>query len=357
MADWILPLGGFICGAVAGAAARRGRLCTMGAIEDVVVAGDYRRAKAWGLALAVAAALTQAFALAGWIDPAQAIYGGPRLDLLGAVLGGAIFGVGMALAGTCGFGLLVRAGGGDLRAFVSAGVMGVVAFAATAGVLEGLRAAAVRAGTVDLGFMGGPLATEIAARHFGPTGAALVVLGGVAALALFALSDQRLRRKPRLLAASGLIGAAVAGGWLATGPLADPFGAHRLESLTFVAPIGRLILQIMSEALSNAGFGVGSVLGVMAGSFAVAMAQEEGRFEAFDDPREMKRHLLGAALMGLGGVLARGCTIGQGLSAGSLTSISTPLVLGGIVLGAALGLRHLIEGRPLFSFRRGSAAE
>ena len=357
MADWILPLGGFICGAAAGAAARRGRLCTMGAIEDVVVAGDYRRAKAWGLALAVAAALTQALVLAGWLDPAQALYGGPRLDLLGAALGGAVFGVGMALAGTCGFGLLVRAGGGDLRAFVSAGVMGVVAFAATAGVLEGLRAPLVRAGTVDLSPFGGPLATGIANQSGGAALSGFLILGGIAALAGAALADPRLRRKPRLLGASALIGAAIAGGWLVTGPLADPFGAHRLESLTFVAPIGRLILQIMTEALTNAGFGVASVLGVMAGSFAVAMAQEEGRFEAFDDPREMKRHLLGAALMGLGGVLARGCTIGQGLSAGSLTSVSTPLVLAGIVLGAALGLRHLIEGRPLFSFRRGSAAE
>ena len=53
------------------------------------------------------------------------------------------------------------------------------------------------------------------------------------------------------------------------------------------------------------------------------------------------RHLLGATLMGIGGVTAMGCTVGQGISAISMLSLSSFLALGGIVLGAVAMLRYL----------------
>ena len=137
-----------------------------------------------------------------------------------------------------------------------------------------------------------------------------------------------------------------------TGVLADPFDGQHPESLTFVAPLGRLILQLVGEALSSTGFAVATLFGVGVGSFAVAAVRRELRWEAFDDQREMRRHLLGAMLMGIGGVLARGCTIGQGLSGTSTLSIAAPIAVLAMVVGARLGLTHLIEGRPLFARRR-----
>ena len=85
------------------------------------------------------------------------------------------------------------------------------------------------------------------------------------------------------------------------------------------------------------------------GSFVIAAFRDELRWEAFDDPREMRRHLLGAVLMGVGGVLARGCTIGQGLTGTSTLSIAAPIAVLAMVVGARVGLAHLIEGRPLFA--------
>jgi uncharacterized membrane protein YedE/YeeE len=145
------------------------------------------------------------------------------------------------------------------------------------------------------------------------------------------------------------MGCAVAGGWLVTGVLQDPFDGQRPESLTFVAPLGRLILQIMGEALSSTGFAVATIFGVGVGSFAITALRDELRWEAFDDQREMRRHLLGAILMGVGGVLARGCTIGQGLTGSSTLSIAAPIAVLAMVVGARIGLAHLIEGRPLFA--------
>ena len=112
----LLPVGGFICGCVAGFAAQYGRLCTVGAIEDALMGGDFRRASAWGLAAAIAILLTQALVFAEALDLSATHYVQSRLDLFGLVVGGLLFGLGAALVGTCAFGLLVRVGTGDLRA-------------------------------------------------------------------------------------------------------------------------------------------------------------------------------------------------------------------------------------------------
>lgn len=351
--DWAI-LGGFLCGLLAGGAARYGRLCTMGAIEDALIGGDYRGAKAWGLAVAVGIATTQAVTALGLADISTAIYLSPRLHVFAVVLGGLLFGLGMTLAGTCSFGLIVRAGGGDLRAAVAAVLVGVFAFAATTGALATLRLGLWETGVLSLAvprpagvvsvvrsMVGAPLAWGLVA---------IVCLGLCGA----ALSDPRLRKRPRLLASAAGLGLAVTLGWIVTSTAVDAMTLDRVESLSFVAPVGRALLQLMIEPFRNIGFGVAALGGVALGSATVAALRREFRWEAFDDPREMRRHILGAVLMGTGGVLAQGCTIGQGLSAASALAISAPIFLLSVVLGARVGLWHLIEGQSLWRLGRRS---
>ncbi len=347
---WLL-IGGFLCGIAAGAAARYGRICSMSAIEDALIAKDFRAAKAWGLALAVAILSTQVMALVWAFDLKASVYTTGHLDLLGALLGGLMFGFGMAMVGTCSFGLLVRAGSGDMRAIVSAAVVGIAAFAFTAGVLSPLRMQLAGLLTVDLAPRGGPLIPGLLAPLAGTSEQllALSLAGAIAVLlAGTALADRRLRKRPRLLLAAVALGAAFAAGWAVTAFSVDRMETRRLESLSFVAPVGRLLLQVMTDSLKDVGFGVASVAGVFAGALITAVLKDEIRREAFDDVREMRRHMLGAVLMGCGGVLARGCTIGQGMSAASALAISAPLVVLGVVLGAKIGLSLLLEGRALW---------
>jgi uncharacterized membrane protein YedE/YeeE len=347
----VLPIGGFICGLVAGFAAQYGRLCTIGAMEDALVGRDYRRAGAWAVSVALAIMLTQGLVLAGALDLSATHHTQPRLEIVGLVAGGLMFGLGAALVGTCAFGLLVRLGTGDLRALVCALVLGLTAFSATGGVLSFVRVGLADLGAFDMSAIGGKTLTGIVSGQLGQAIAflcALLVAGGLLGVAL---TNQGLYRRPRLLLASCLMGCAVGGGWLVTGVLASPFDVQRPESLTFVAPLGRLLLQLMGESLATTGFAAATVLGAAVGSFAIAWVRDEFRWEAFDDQREMRRHLLGAALMGIGGVLARGCTVGQGLSGASTLSIAAPVAVLAMVVGARLGLGHLIEGRPLFARR------
>ena len=343
--DWAVA-GGVFAGALAGGAARFGKLCTMSAIEDVLVARNYRGAKAWGVALAVATAATQTMQWIGWIDLSRSPYASSQLHVLGVVIGGVIFGLGMALAGTCSFGLMVRAGGGDLRALMSALVVGIFAFALTAGFLAPLRMPFLTVGTLDLSAYGGASLDQIFRHSIGIWATRLICAGFVGLLMAMALADRRLRKRPRLLAGACLIGLAIAVGWYTTARAVDAMTLDRPESLSFVAPVGRLLLQFMIEPLRNVGFGVGAACGAISASFLVAMILDEFHWEAFDDAWEMRRHLFGAALMGIGGVLAQGCTIGQGLSAASTLALSAPLFVIGAMLGAKIGLRHLLEGFP-----------
>jgi uncharacterized protein len=348
--DWAI-VGGFLAGAIAGGATRFGRLCTMSAIEDALIARDRRAAKAWGLAIASAIGFTQLFLALGWIDLSRNIYTNPQLHVFGALLGGTLFGLGMSLVGTCSFGLLIRAGGGDLRAMITAFVVGIFAFALTSGALAPLRDPLLKIGLVDIA-SASTSPDQFLARILGPQAAQLMVVSLVGGLAALALADKRLRRRPRMLASAITLGFAVTLGWLMTSRAVDALALERTESLTFVAPVGRALAQFMLQPFRNIGFGVAAVCGAIAASFIVAKARKDFRWEAFDDAYEMRRHLLGASLMGIGGVLAQGCTLGQGLSAASVLAFSAPLFLFGVLAGAKIGLKHLIEGYALWRLGR-----
>lgn len=349
--NWIIA-GGLLAGILAGGAARFGRLCTMSAIEDALVARDFRGLRAWGLALAVAIVATQAAVALGYLDLTRALYLSPRFNPAGPIIGGTLFGLGMTLAGTCGFGLLVRAGAGDLRAAVAALVVGIMAMSITAGILGPIRIRMLEVGVIDLSGAGGVSIPAIIASFIGWRAAVATIALVVAALLFAVIRDRRLRQRPRLLIGAAGMGLAVAAGWLATARAVDALLLDRPESLSFVAPVGRALLQVMMEPFRNVGFGVAAMAGVVAASFAVAWWRDELRWEAFDDPLEMRRHLLGAALMGIGGVLAQGCTIGQGLSAASALSLTAPLFVASVFVGAKIGLMHLIDGRSLWRLGR-----
>ncbi|KQW18299.1 lipocalin [Afipia sp. Root123D2] len=357
MSAWMPAIGGFAIGAMAGFAVRRARLCTFGAIEDALMGGDSRRMRIFGLALGIAILGTQALVLARFLDPQLTTFTPPALPLISIMIGSLMFGVGMAMVGTCGFGTLVRLGTGDLRSLVVVLVLGAVAYATLRGVLADFRIGVLENFAVAMPENVGSDMASLSSHALGlDVRAALAAIAG-ATLCWLALGDPRLRRTPRLLSAGIILGVLIVGGWIVTTTLADEFaGPVRPQSLTFVSTIGKAIFAGILNVASFADFGVGSVFGVVAGSCLAAWISDELRWEAFDDDHEMRRHLTGAALMGAGGILAGGCTIGQGLSAGSMLSLSWPFAVGGMVLGARLGIAILVDGSTRHMIQRGWAS-
>jgi hypothetical protein len=165
---------------------------------------------------------------------------------------------------------------------------------------------------------------------------------------MVALRSAELRGDHKAIGWSMAVGMAVAGGWAGTQWVAA-HGFHNapVESFTFTAPLGETLLFLMTSSGGGLSFSVGAVAGVLLGAFAGSVIKGHFRWEACEDPRELKRQCIGAVCMGFGAVLALGCTIGQGISAFAVFAFSAPLTFAAIFAGAALGLRQLITGFAL----------
>ncbi len=339
---------GLFLGVTIGVAARWAQFCTLGAIADAVIVGDQRRLRAWALAITVSIAGTQLLHMIDAIDIGRSIYLGGGVDWLGALLGGLMFGVGMALVGTCGFGTLIRLGGGDLRALVDLATLGFFAYLTLSGPLAYVRTLMIEPTGISLPGLTNAGLPEIAAYlsgHADSSTRPLVTMFVVVLLLIFCFRDRSFRSRYKEILVAVIIGFATVAAWLTTGAIGyDEFDPRPPVSFTFVRPLGESLLYLMLMSGMALNFGIASVAGVLAGAHLAARAKGEWRREGFDGDREMVRHLAGSAMMGSGGVLALGCTIGQGISGMSTLSISAPLALLAIFAGAAFGLRYLEEG-------------
>lgn len=330
---------GLIGGIALGLAARIGRFCTLGAIEDALYSSDDRRLRMWGLGIGTAVIGTHLILSTGLLVAADTVYLTQSWTPLATVIGGLIFGYGMALAGNCGYGALARLGGGDLRSFVIVIVMGLSAYVVMSGPLAHLR--------VWL-FPVEPAATpqglsQLAAGFGIPPIVSGLVLGGL--ILAVSLSSREMLRAPGHLFWGVVVGLAVVSGWAGTAWIAQAgFGNEPVESHSFAAPIGDTIFYAMTASGNTLSFSVGSVAGVLIGACLGSFFKGHFRWEACEDPRELRRQILGAAFMGTGAILAVGCSVGQGLTAFAVLSYSAPVAFASIFAGAAIGLRQLIAG-------------
>lgn len=342
---------------VFGAIAQRTHFCTMGAVSDIVNMGDWTRMRMWGMAIGVAMIGFFTLAAMGLIDPAKTLYASNRFIWLSALVGGALFGFGMVLSSGCGSKTLVRIGGGSLKSLVVFVVMGVAAFAT----LKGLTAV-VRVATVDrvaMDFAGNATLPNwvSAATGIAPaaTGVGLAVLIG-GCLILWALWGPDFRRFDNLLAGLGIGGVIVAMWWVSghhgyvaehPDTLQEAFiatNSGRAEAMSFVSPVAYTVDWVMffSDKSKLVTIGIASVFGVVAGSALQAIFSRSFRWEGFRDARDTGNHLVGAVLMGVGGVTAMGCTVGQGLSGVSTLSATSLVALASILGGCVAGLKYQI---------------
>ena len=345
---------GFILSMVFGAIAQRTHFCTMGAVSDIVTMGDWTRMRMWGMAIGVAMIGFFSMAAAGLIDPAKTLYASNRFIWLSALVGGAMFGFGMVLSSGCGSKTLVRIGGGSLKSLVVFAVMGIAAFATLKGITAVVRVATVDRVVVDFtsnaalpNWLGIAMGVAPAIAGLG-----LALLIG-SSLIVWALCGRDFRRLDNLLAGLG-IGAVVAAMWWVSGRLGyvaehpetlqEAFlatNSGRAEAMSFVSPVAYTLdwLMFFSDKSKVLTLGIVSVLGVVAGSALHALLSRNFRWEGFRDARDTGNHLVGATLMGVGGVAAMGCTIGQGLSGISTLSATSFVALAAILAGGVAGLK------------------
>ncbi len=345
----VVGIAGFVAGIIFGGTMILTNFCTMGALSDIVFMGNYNRFRAWLLAIAVAIIGAQTLQMMEMVDLYTSIYQTTNLGWLGAILGGLMFGFGMTMAGGCASKNLVRIGSGNLKAVIVIIVMGIFAYMTLRGLIGMARLQLEAISNVDLAEMG--LASQgivdIVAAAVGSKAedvrlAVTTLIAG--ALLVYCFKDAEFRSSGRDLAGGVIIGALIVSGWWITGVLgADDFDPMPLFSFTFVSPTGQSIQYLMTFTGATINFGIATVGGVIVGSFLITMATKSFRVESFSDTADMKRHLFGAAIMGVGGVIALGCTIGQGITGFSTLAIGSLIALISIIIGGLIGLKYMEE--------------
>ncbi|WIW48384.1 YeeE/YedE family protein [Bradyrhizobium sp. 62B] len=343
----LVILAGLGIGLVYGAVGLLSGFCLMSSMRGWLAEGDGRLVRTYALAIAVAIAASQFLAGNGMVDLGKTIYLQPSFSVPVLFIGGLLFGYGMVLSNGCGSRALVLLGRGNLRSFVVVVVLAIAAQMTLKGLIAPARIALVQASqtTVNANSLPSLLATlgltEALSR-------ALATVTIVVALMLFAFAHPAFRRSPGQIVAGIIVGLLVAGGWYVTGWLgADDFNPIPVTSLTFIVPIADSLQYAMLSTGLTLNFGIATVAGVFVGSLATALATGRFKLEGYSSPRHMLRSGTGAALMGIGGVMAFGCSIGQGLTGVSTLALGSFVAIAGILLGTAAGLRGGLRVQPL----------
>ena len=353
--------GGFVVAFLFGLVAAKTNFCTMGALSDIVNMGHWGRMRMWLLAMAVAIVGTSWLSYAGLVDLSKSVPQRPLLAWLSLALGGLIFGVGMTLAGGCANKNLIRLGGGSVRSLVVLVFMGIASYMTLKGLFGQWRAGFLDPVSINLGERGWAdqgLGTALARTTGMDAKTALLAVAAscVAGLLIFVFKDKRFRANATQIVGGLVLGALVVAGWYVTGHLGygeNPetletvffaTNTRTLESLSFVAPLAFSLelLMLWTDASLHVTFGIASVLGVIAGSAAYALASKSFRWEGFASMDDLRNQLVGAMLMGFGGVTALGCTIGQGLSGLSTLAIGSFIAVAGIMAGSVATLKYLL---------------
>jgi uncharacterized membrane protein YedE/YeeE len=343
----IAILSGLVIGLLYGSIGLLSGFCMMSSLRGWWAEGDGRLVRTYALAMGIAIAASQLLAARGAVDLAKSIYLQPSFSAPIIFLGGMLFGYGMVLSNGCGSRALILLGKGNLRSFVVVIVLGIFAEMTLKGLIAPARVAAIQVTqvTAKINSLPALLSSFGLNEVYGRMFATSLVSAG---LIIFAFSHAPFRRSIGQMAAGVAVGLLIAAGWYASGHLgADDFNPVPVASLTFIAPIADSLQYLMLSTGSTLSFGIATVAGVFAGSLVTALLTGRFELEGYRSPQHMLRSAGGAALMGAGGVMAFGCSIGQGLTGISTLALASFVAVAGILVGSGLGLRGALRVRPL----------
>lgn len=341
----------FFLGLAFGVFARWGRFCLLRGLRQSVgldpheAPGTAPALQAFALALAVALLGAQGLQLMGLVDLGNAQIVRPNFSIVGVFIGGAIFALGMVLANACGARSLVLLAGGNLRSLVTVVFLALGAQASSTGVLvplrqwfQGIAPSALEYSTLTQQLQGNSLSAL--------TSYTLVAIVPALLLGIYALWRPALRRSPAQWISALVIGALVAVGWWISAHVGvDEFDPAKLTSLSFISPIAESLLYVQVAVGRELDAAITMVLGVLAGACVTALVTRTARWEGFDSPLHLAKSAIGGWLMGFGGLLAAGCSIGQGLSGLSTGASATLPAVAGIVLTTWVTLKIVAARR------------
>ncbi|MGD8783072.1 MAG: YeeE/YedE thiosulfate transporter family protein [Thioalkalispiraceae bacterium] len=331
--QWLV-VGGLVLGAIFGFITRQFRVCLVNAVSSVSLIKDYRYALLFAVAALVAITGTQLLEIYDIVDIEKAAYRDTRLDWLGVIIGGLIFGIGATLAGGDAARIVILAGNGNHAGWVAVFFFAIFASVAQFGLLESFRVASMLNTSITVTNDAG-LATLLSA----PSWLVLIVIDVL--LIGFIFTQWKKHAEIKLLLAGALLGATVIAAWYTTGVLAvDEFAPPKSPSaMTVSGPMSRTGIMIVAGQYPAFSFSVAFVVALLAISFLVALVTRQFSFTPIKG--SVGKVALGGSLMGVGGTLAYGCNIGQGYSGLSTLSLESILAVIAMIAGIHLTTRYL----------------
>jgi len=356
-----VALYGFLAAVIFGYVGNKTQFCTMGSVSDWVNMGSKVRLRAWILAIGVAIIGAQTMQWLGWVDLGKSIYLTTSFGWLGYLLGGLLFGIGMTLGSGCAQKTLVKIGGGNLKSVVVLLVMGITAYTTLRGLLGLFRVNVINATNLDLSTLdisSQSIPGILAAITDWPLPTLQPVIAILAGLLIlwYVFKDPDFRSNKDSMLAGLTLGLLIVSAWYITGVIGnDDFEPVPVEAITFVAPTGNTVNYLMTYTGSVINFGIAITFGMIFGSFIYALLHRSIHIETFSNQQDMINHLIGAVLMGFGGVISLGCTVGQGVSGVSTLALGSLMTLAAIVFGSALTMKiqyYLMDSSFLTALRR-----
>lgn len=334
----VLAAGGLLIGVLFGACAQSSKFCLRSAVIEFSHGLLGSKFAIWLLTFSAAVAGTNALIALGLLDVTGARQLAARGSISGSLIGGLLFGAGMILARGCASRLLVLSATGNLRALISGLVLTIVGQASLRGFLAPVREALSELWTVP----GGPsrsLLSFVDAGAVSGVGLGVLWLGGALWLA------RRGRVSLHAGASAVAVGLAVAAGWLFTFRVSQSsFNFVQVKSISFIGPSADTLMGLINSPSLQLGFDVGLVPGVFAGSLLAALVTGEWKLQGFQDGPSMGRYLVGASMMGFGGMLAGGCAVGAGVTGGAIFALTSWIALTAMWAGALL-THYLVDER------------
>ena len=350
-----------VLGFILGYVVNKTNFCTMGAVSDLVNIGDASRLKAWLLAITTAILGVTILEFSGVIDLNESripyrnsVFFWPRY-----IIGGIMFGIGMTLASGCGNKILIRIGGGNIKSIFVLFIAGLMAILMTRTDFYGSFfhswMSPISPDLAKIGLNDQSIHTIFSSvTGIDPTSIIikLVIPFLICAFLLKYILFSNSRIKSDNILSGVVVGLVVTFAWLLTGGdlgqswienndfLDTPYPAVGVQSFTFINPMGEALIYT-SNLFDNfyLTFGVAALLSTIFGSFVYAVTSNNLRFEWFANKHDFVRHLWGGILIGIGGVLSLGCTIGQGVTGVSTLAIGSIVTLISIIYGASLMMK------------------
>ncbi|MEA1913927.1 MAG: YeeE/YedE family protein [Campylobacterota bacterium] len=323
-----------------GIIAQRKQFCFSGGIKDLILFKHTRRTASLIVAIATAIIFTQITAYNYEIDLTQTRYY-LNVNYIFIIIGGLMFGYGMMVSDGCSSRHLIKLAQRDKDSFFVLLALGLFAYF-----------------TYTLISYYSDIINSTLSLTWATSIEGVAVPYYAVGLILFYLLYLSLKKCMNIFQCwdGFLIGLLIAFVWFCTAVVSDYlFLDVSTQSLSFVYPIGRSV-QYLHNSLDSTYviFSMWIVAGVLLGAFISSLFNPQYSKKLQCDssqqnPPKLAQKVFGGAMMGIGGILTVGCTVGQGLSGLSTLSLASFLAITSIYISAYLTAKWMHKNNALIA--------